>query len=319
MNAHRLLRLGATTFVLAVSSLIQAADGDAEWQKVNDVIEGIKSPKERPQSREEAIAKLKTGITDFDAAYAAAMKVAPNNPARYDAALFEFMVSRAREIAGVPAPEKPAITLADIVKAEDAKPETKSQASLVDVMESADAAEREGGDTAAWIVRAEKHLKDFPKEKMNKMVEGKIKGIKATADLKTKPLDLKFTAVDGREVDVSKLQGKVVLIDFWATWCGPCVAELPNVLKAYKELHPKGFEIVGISLDSDKAELEGFVKERGMEWPQYFDGKGWQNQISSKYGIQSIPTMWLLNKKGMVVSTAARGGLEEQVAKLLAE
>jgi thiol-disulfide isomerase/thioredoxin len=110
-----------------------------------------------------------------------------------------------------------------------------------------------------------------------------------------------------------------VLIDFWATWCGPCVAELPNVIKAYKELHPKGFEIVGISLDSDKAELQAFVKDKGMEWPQYFDGKGWQNEISTKYGINSIPAMWLLNKKGMVVSTNARGGLEEQVAKLLAE
>jgi alkyl hydroperoxide reductase subunit AhpC len=97
------------------------------------------------------------------------------------------------------------------------------------------------------------------------------------------------------------------------------VAELPNVIKAYKELHPKGFEIVGISLDSDKTELQAFVKDKGMEWPQYFDGKGWQNEISTKYGINSIPAMWLLNKKGMVVSTNARGGLEETVAKLLAE
>ena len=143
--------------------------------------------------------------------------------------------------------------------------------------------------------------------------------LKAAAEIKTKPLEMKFTAVDGREVDLAKLQGKVVLIDFWATWCGPCVAELPNVIKAYKELHPKGFEIVGISLDSDKAELQAFVKDKGMEWPQYFDGKGWQNEISTKYGINSIPAMWLLNKKGMVVSTNARGGLEEQVAKLLAE
>ena len=73
------------------------------------------------------------------------------------------------------------------------------------------------------------------------------------------------------------------------------------------------------SLDSDKAELQAFVKDKGMEWPQYFDGKGWQNEISTKYGINSIPAMWLLNKKGMVVSTNARGGLEETVAKLLAE
>ena len=319
MNAHRLLCIGVTTFVLAVSSFLRAADGDAEWQKVNDVVEGIKNPKEKPKSRDEAIALLKKGLTDFDAAYATALKAAPSNPGRWDAALFEAMVGRAREIAGVPAPEKKAITLEDILKAEDAKPETRSQASLISVMEAAEAAESPEGDTAAWLTKAEQHLKDFPTEKMNKVVEGKIKSIKAAAELKNKPLELKFTAVDGREVDVSKLQGKVVLIDFWATWCGPCVAELPNVLKAYKELHPKGFEIVGISLDSDKAELAAFVKEKGMEWPQYFDGKGWQNEISGKYGINSIPAMWLLNKKGMVVSTDAREGLAEQVAKLLAE
>jgi alkyl hydroperoxide reductase subunit AhpC len=95
------------------------------------------------------------------------------------------------------------------------------------------------------------------------------------------------------------------------------VAELPNVIKAYKELHPKGFEIVGISLDSDKGKLESFVKDKGMEWPQFFDGKGWKNEIAVTYDIHSIPAMWLLDKKGMVVSTNARAGLEEKVAKLL--
>jgi len=319
MNAHRFLCIGVTTLVLAVTSSLRAADGDVEWKKVNDIVESIKNPTEKPKSREEAITMLKKGLTEFDVAYAAALNAGPSNPFRWDAALFETMVGRAREVAGVPAPAKQAITLEDILKAEDAKPETKSQASLISVMEAAEAAEAPGGDTVAWLAKAEKHLKDFPAEKMNEVVQGKITSIKAASELKTKPLELKFTALDGREVDVSKLQGKVVLIDFWATWCGPCVAELPNVLKAYKDLHPKGFEIVGISLDGDKAELESFVKEKGMEWPQYYDGKGWKNEIAGKYGIDSIPAMWLLNKKGMVVSTDARGGLEEMVTKLLAE
>lgn len=318
MNASRLLSIGVAALLVTMSSSLRAADGDAEWQKVLEAIEAIKNPKQRPKSREEVVEFLKTALKTFDEAVAAAVKAAPKNPGRYDAALFEAMVGRAREMAGVAAPEMPAVTLDDILKAEDAKPETKSEASFITVMQSLEAAE-ESGDTAAWMAKAEKHLKDFPAEKRNSMVESKIKSFKATADLKTKPLDLKFTAVDGREVDLSKMQGKVVLIDFWATWCGPCVAELPNVLKAYKELHPKGFEIIGISLDSDKAKLESFVKERGMEWPQFFDGQGWKNEISSKYGINSIPAMWLVNKKGMVVSTNARGGLEEKVGKLLAE
>ena len=319
MNASRLLSIGVAALLVTVSSSVRAADGDAEWKKVSEAMEELKSPKERPKSREEAVEFLKKGLKAFDDALAAATKTAPKNPARYDAALFEVMVGRAREMAGVAAPAKPAVTLEDILKSEDATAETKSEASFINVMQSLEEVEESGGDTAAWMAKAEKHLKDFPEAKQNRMVEGKIKSIKATAELKTKPLNLKFTAVDGREVDLSKMQGKVVLIDFWATWCGPCVAELPNVLKAYKELHPKGFEIVGISLDSDKAKLESFVKERGMEWPQFFDGQGWKNEISSKYGINSIPAMWLVNKKGMVVSTSARGDLEEKVQKLLAE
>jgi thiol-disulfide isomerase/thioredoxin len=141
----------------------------------------------------------------------------------------------------------------------------------------------------------------------------------ATAKLKTEPLDLKFTALDGTEIDLAKMRGKVVLIDFWATWCGPCVQEVPNVVEAYEDLHPKGFEIIGISLDKDKAKFEAFIKEKGMAWPQYFDGKGWQNEISSRFGIQSIPAMWLVDKKGMLVETNAREDLEEKVEKLLAE
>ena len=262
---------------------------------------------------------LKSGLTSFDAAYATAVKAAPKHPTRWDAALFEVMVERAREMAGVAAPQKSTVTLDDILKAEDAKPTTKSQASLMKVMTALEAVEKSGSDSDAWIAQAEAHLKDFPAEPMNRMVEGKVKSMQAAAELKNKPLELKFTAVDGKAFDLGSLKGKVVLIDFWATWCGPCVAELPNVIKAYQELHPKGFEIVGISLDQDKEKLMAFVKEKGMDWPQYFDGKGWQNEISTKYGISSIPAMWLVNKKGLVVSTNARGGLEETVAKLLAE
>jgi thiol-disulfide isomerase/thioredoxin len=133
-----------------------------------------------------------------------------------------------------------------------------------------------------------------------------------------KPLDLKYTAVDGTAVDLSKMRGKVVLIDFWATWCPPCRGEVPNVVAAYTKYHDKGFEIAGVSLDQDKSALLAFTKEHGMVWPQYFDGKGWQNEVSGHFGIHSIPAMWLVGKDGKIITTNAREDLAGQVEKALA-
>jgi thiol-disulfide isomerase/thioredoxin len=109
------------------------------------------------------------------------------------------------------------------------------------------------------------------------------------------------------------------MIDFWATWCGPCVHELPHVKGVYEKLHPKGFEIVGISFDEKKSALQGFVLKEKMAWPQYFDGKGWDNRMGSRFGIESIPTMWLVDKKGVLRDIDAREDLEGKVQKLLAE
>ena len=136
--------------------------------------------------------------------------------------------------------------------------------------------------------------------------------LRADPDL-TKPLDIKFTSVDGKNVNLADLKGKVVLIDFWATWCPPCRAEVPDVVAAYKKYHDQGFEIIGISLDQSKAALLKFTKENDMTWPQYFDGQGWQNKISMANGIDSIPAMWLVGKDGIVATTNARDDLAGQV------
>ena len=134
-----------------------------------------------------------------------------------------------------------------------------------------------------------------------------------------KPLDIRFTALDGREVDLAALQGRVVLVDFWATDCGPCVAEMPTIKAAYEKLHEKGFEIAGISLDDKESVLRRFIRDKGLAWPQHYDGKGWENRFALQYGIFGIPTMWLVDRRGNLRFTETRGNLAHMVEVLLAE
>jgi thiol-disulfide isomerase/thioredoxin len=176
-----------------------------------------------------------------------------------------------------------------------------------------DAASQAEGDKARSLA------KEIASSNASEKIKIRAEGLLTKLDALGKPLPIKFTAIDGREVDLAKLTGKVVLVDFWATWCSPCVAEIPNVKDAYDKLHGKGFEIVGISFDKDKSALEKFVADREMKWPQYFDGKMWGNEYGQKYGINGIPSMWLVDKKGNLRDMNARGALEEKVAKLLEE
>lgn len=148
---------------------------------------------------------------------------------------------------------------------------------------------------------------------------------------------LKFTAVDGREVDLAALRGKVVLIDFWATWCGPCIAELPTIKQVYAKHRDRGFEIIGITLErsgvtaSDtpaqaerkmaaaKKKLLDFVAKNEMPWPQHFDGQHFRNEFAVQFGIEAIPAMFLLDRDGRLAASDARGEkLEAEVERLLA-
>jgi thiol-disulfide isomerase/thioredoxin len=133
-----------------------------------------------------------------------------------------------------------------------------------------------------------------------------------------KPMEIKGTLLDGTPFDQKSLAGKVVLVDFWATWCGPCRAEIPNMKKEYEKYHPKGFEVVGISLDEDRAALEKFVKSEEIPWPILFDqSDAGGNALADFYGIRGIPQLILIGRDGNVITLNARGPkLAEALEKL---
>ena len=125
--------------------------------------------------------------------------------------------------------------------------------------------------------------------------------------------------LNGAPLSVGASQGKVMLVDFWATWCGPCRAEMPNVIAAYQKYRSSGFDIIGVSLDEDKGAVANFTTAQGMPWPQYFDGKGWNNKLAKQYGVRSIPTNYLLDRNGIILGKELRGqALDEAVNHALA-
>ena len=131
----------------------------------------------------------------------------------------------------------------------------------------------------------------------------------AATGINSKFVDLGLPGPQGQTVWVGDYvgQNKLVLIDFWASWCGPCIRELPNVVKAYERFHDKGLEIVGVSLDKDKASWLAAIEQTGQKWPQMSDLKGWECAGAQIYGIQSIPANVLIDDHGKIVARDLRG------------
>jgi len=126
-----------------------------------------------------------------------------------------------------------------------------------------------------------------------------------------------FTAKDlaGTSHSLESYAGKVLLVDFWATWCSPCREELPNVKHVYGQYKDQGFEILGVSLDRERTALESFVKEQGIEWPQVFEGA---QVLAEQYAVSAIPRMLLLDRQGVIRYVDPRGpALEKAVAELI--
>ena len=180
----------------------------------------------------------------------------------------------------------------------------------------------ESESAASIYDRLADSLASSTNDQKTRAIAAKLRSRAARLRIPGSRLELDGKLLSGDDFDWESYRGKVVLVDFWATWCGPCLGELPNVRANYNKYHERGFDVVGISLDNDRRALEKLVQKEAFPWKQLFDdspgmGTGWQHPIAVRYGVTSIPAAFLVDKEGKVVSTEARGQELDRLLKQL--
>lgn len=145
----------------------------------------------------------------------------------------------------------------------------------------------------------------------------RLRGAARRADLLGNTMELSGPTLSGEVFNWSSYRGKIVLVDFWASWCGPCRREIPNISEQYRNYGNRGFDVVGICLDSDRKKAEDYIAEEELPWLSLFqDNAGWKHPIAERYGISSIPTAIMIDRDGKVISLNARS---DELKRLLVE
>lgn len=144
----------------------------------------------------------------------------------------------------------------------------------------------------------------------------KLNAVRKTGIGQTAP-DFTLISPDGKHISLSSLRGNYVLLDFWASWCGPCLREVPNIKKVYERYHDKGFEILSVSLDDKKENWEQAITRNQLNWLHVSSLKGWKCPVAELYNVTAVPSMFLIDKEGRILSNKARGEiLENELEKL---
>ena len=175
-------------------------------------------------------------------------------------------------------------------------------------------------DKAEQYLQEVRAVGDVAPSQLKQMTEMSLQRIPILKKLKIGnpaiPIDAATTV--GDRITPESFKGRVLLIDFWASWCKPCRQEMPTVKSVYKEFHDKGFEILGVSLDQSESSFKGYIEEQGITWPQIFDGGGWKSSVGKQYGVNSIPATFLIDRSGTIRYRDLRGDkLREAVRELI--
>ena len=159
--------------------------------------------------------------------------------------------------------------------------------------------------------------KDVKETKSGKKIKTALDSMTAIVIGKPAP-NFSAPSPEGKTISLKESLGKVTIIDFWASWCGPCRAENPSVVALYNEFHPQGLNIIGVSLDKDAAKWKEAIAKDGLIWPHVSNLKFWEDPIAKQYNVQSIPATFILDEKGNIVAKDLRGEeLRAKVAALL--